>query len=980
MPPNVPVNLVIDGGEMGQRIRSFDWAAHPLGEQPTWPAALRTVVSLMLTTQHPVLIFWGSELYCFYNDAFAQSLGPEKHPTMLGARGREIWAEVWPVVGAQLEQVLNGNSFFRENEKVPIVRHGALQEVYWTYSYSPIEQDGTVGGILVLCTETTATVLAERQRQADRERQQRLFEQAPGFIIIMRGPEHVVEFVNDVHKKTFGSGDWKGRSIRDAFPSIEGQGFFELLDQVYRTGETYEADGVNVSFQRGEDEAIETRALTFIYAPLHDEHGNICGIFCEGFDVTQGHHAHLRHAALSELADISREIEDPDAIAYAAAEILGRTLNVSRAGYGTIDTSSETIVIERDWNAPDIKSIAGTLHFREYGSYIDDLKAGRTVVVANADLDPRTKDTAASLKAISAHSFVNMPVTEQGDAVALLFLNHSEPREWRADELELIREFADRTQTAVERRRAELALRKTASALTDLNQSLEQWVADALAEKKVYADIIENSAASVTALDLDWRIVAINRANIEAFERVYGKRPAVGADFLELFEGWPEHLEQQRIIWSRALAGETFEIIQEFGDEKFDRRSYEVRFSPLRNKDGTMVGATSTSYDVTDRVKAEAQLATAQVQLRESQKLEAMGQLTGGVAHDFNNLLSPIVGSLDMLMRSGVGSEREKRLIGAAMQSAERARTLVQRLLAFARRQPLQARAVDVPALVADMAELIASTIGPQIKVVVEAEPDIPLAHADPNQLEMALLNLSVNARDAMPDGGTLTISASDECVRPGNPSELLPGHYVCLTIADTGKGMDQRVLARAVEPFFSTKGIGKGTGLGLSMVDGLARQLGGALTIRSKPSEGTEVQLWLPVSEEERGSPEARNIEVPALPRAGVALIVDDEDLVRLSTADMLSELGYQVVEASNGEEALDRVRSGLEPDLLVSDHLMPEMTGIDLARKLVAGQRDLKVLIVSGYAESEGIAPEFARLAKPFRKDELSASLAAL
>ena len=254
------------------------------------------------------------------------------------------------------------------------------------------------------------------------------------------------------------------------FPSIAGQGFFELLDKVYETGETYRADAVDVTFQRSPDRASETRALTFIYAPLYDEQGSITGIFCEGFDVTGGRYLRLRHAALTELADAVREIEDPDTIAYTAAEILGRALNVSRAGYGTIHTPTETITIERDWNAPGIESLAGTLHFRDYGSYIEDLKSGRTVVVSNADFDPRTKDTAASLKAISAHSLVNMPVTEQGDAVALLFLNCAEPREWQDEELQLIREFAERTRSAVARRKAEIALRDSERRLAFLDE------------------------------------------------------------------------------------------------------------------------------------------------------------------------------------------------------------------------------------------------------------------------------------------------------------------------------------------------------------------------------------------------------------------------------------------------------------------------------------------------------------------------------
>jgi len=381
--------------------------------------------------------------------------------------------------------------------------------------------------------------------------------------------------------------------------------------------------------------------------------------------------------------------------------------------------------------------------------------------------------------------------------------------------------------------------------------------------------------------------------------------------------------------------------------------------------------------DVTADKEREAELSAAQEALRQSQKMEAMGQLTGGVAHDFNNLLTPIVGSLDMLQRKGLGGEREQRMIAGAMQSAERAKTLVQRLLAFARRQPLQPIPVDIAQLVTGMGDLIESTTGPQIKVMVEAADELPPAKADPNQLEMALLNLAVNARDAMPDGGTLRISATAETVRAGHRTKIRPGAYVRVSVADTGSGMDEATLARAVEPFFSTKGIGRGTGLGLSMVHGLTSQLGGALTIQSRQGYGTNVELWLPVS----ATPvePTRTADQPTLGAAsrGVALVVDDEELVRMSTADMLSDLGYTVVEAGSAEEAMSLVDRGGRFDLIVTDHLMPGMTGTDLARAIRSSRPTLPVLLVSGYAEHEGIDSDLPRLTKPFRKDELAASL---
>ena len=394
---------------------------------------------------------------------------------------------------------------------------------------------------------------------------------------------------------------------------------------------------------------------------------------------------------------------------------------------------------------------------------------------------------------------------------------------------------------------------------------------------------------------------------------------------------------------------------------------------PVKDKDDRIVRLIGSSRDLTRELAAEEQL-------RQSQKLEAMGQLTGGVAHDFNNLLTPIVGSLDMLVRRGVGSEREQRLINGALQSAERAKVLVQRLLAFARRQPLQPTAVDLGKLVENMADLISSTTGPQIRVALEVSPDMPPASADPNQIEMALLNLAVNARDAMPNGGTLRITASAEAVQPGHATQLTPGRYARLSVADTGVGMDEKTLARAIEPFFSTKGVGKGTGLGLSMVHGLASQLGGSLTIQSREGLGTNVELWLPVSKAPVNEIGESPDQVASSTGQGAALLVDDEDLVRMSTASMLSDLGYTVVEAENAEQALRLVRDGLRPVLLVTDHLMTGMNGTELARVLQTECQGLDVLVVSGYAESEGIAPDLPRLTKPFRIDELAARLASL
>jgi PAS domain S-box-containing protein len=384
----------------------------------------------------------------------------------------------------------------------------------------------------------------------------------------------------------------------------------------------------------------------------------------------------------------------------------------------------------------------------------------------------------------------------------------------------------------------------------------------------------------------------------------------------------------------------------------------------------------ATGRDITGDKARQEELAATQEQLRQSQKMEAMGQLTGGVAHDFNNLLTPIIGFLDVLRKRLEGDNRARWMIDAALSSADRAKVLVQRLLAFARRQPLQPKPVDPADLLTSMRDLVASTCGPRVAVRLDLEPDLPPVLADRNQLEMAILNLAVNARDAMPEGGGLTLSAGLE--HPPPDIDLPSNDRVKITIADTGIGMDEETVRRAVEPFFSTKGIGKGTGLVLSMAHGLMAQLGGALTIRSRKGLGTAIELWLPLSQSLPAptSDEQKNSDR----KTGLVLLVDDEDLVRASTAELIRDLGYSVEEAASAEQALGLLGDGVKPDLILTDHLMPGMTGEELATELRNRKVRTPLLIVSGYADVDELDPTIPRLVKPFRAADLEAALGQL
>ncbi len=369
-------------------------------------------------------------------------------------------------------------------------------------------------------------------------------------------------------------------------------------------------------------------------------------------------------------------------------------------------------------------------------------------------------------------------------------------------------------------------------------------------------------------------------------------------------------------------------------------------------------------------------------QVHEMRKVESLGQLTGGVAHDFNNLLMAVLGNLELVRKFLPDDPKIHRLIDGAIQGAERGATLTKRMLAFARRQELKPETVEIPNLVDSMVEMLRRSLGPGIQITTGFEADVPPTRVDPNQLELALLNLALNARDAMPLGGKLTISAHRERVAAGDVPGLEPGEYVCITERDTGEGMDEVTLKRATEPFFTTKGAGCGTGLGLSMVDGLVAQSGGAMRITSRQGAGTTVELWLPVSQAqqvERPRPAAPTLIEET--RCCRVLVVDDDPIVLAGTAAMLEDLGHIATEVESAENALQILQSDANIDLVLTDHAMPGMTGTELAKHIRRNWPELAVVIATGYAELPGeLDAGVPRLSKPYRQQDLAVLVARL
>ena len=401
----------------------------------------------------------------------------------------------------------------------------------------------------------------------------------------------------------------------------------------------------------------------------------------------------------------------------------------------------------------------------------------------------------------------------------------------------------------------------------------------------------------------------------------------------------------------------------------------------IRGPDGVLLGFAKITRDITERKAAQESLDRAREALFQSQKMEAVGQLTGGVAHDFNNLLMAVLGSLELLRKRLSRDPQQLRLLDNAILGAKRGATLTQRMLAFARRQELDARSLDLPTLVQGMGELLGGSLGMDVEIEMVFPPSLPRIMADQNQLELALLNLCVNARDAMKAGGFIRIGAREEHVGAEHAGGLSQGDYVCLMVSDTGEGMSPEVLARATEPFFTTKGVGKGTGLGLSMVHGMAEQVGGTLILKSRPGEGTTAEIWLPVAGDTASAAHKQNdVHEPAEAAGGLKILaVDDDRLVLFNTTAMLEDLGHTVVEAISGEEALELLREQ-NFDLVITDQSMPRMTGVQLAEEIQAGWPQLPVILATGYAEIPGRANvKVPRLSKPFTERDLANAVAA-
>ena len=785
---------------------------------------------------------------------------------------------------------------------------------------------------------------------------------------------------------------WGGDGImiyNDAYSSFAGKRHPQLLGSKVREGWPEVAafnDHVMTAGLAGQSLSYRSQELTLHrsgkpeqvwmdldYSPVPGDDGELAGVIAIVVETTERIRAEQRLSFLDRLATQTVLSTDANDILRTTTRMTAEYLGVSNCAYADMDDDQDGFSIRGDWTAPGSPSIVGHYSLADFGKLaVQELGAGRPLIVNDnaVELDP---EEAATFQALGIAATICMPLVKNGRLTALMAIHHKAPRVWSDEDLAVIREVTERAWANVERVGVEAVLRASEENFRTLARAMPNhvWTAqpDGMLDwfnEQVYA----YSGATPGSLDGDAWVSIVH----------------------------PDDAPVAGLRWAEALqTGETYEAEFRLRRSDGEWRWHIARAVPIVGAFGQVIRWIGTNTDIQEQKEVTEALAdvnatleqrvaerthelvrTAEA-LRQSQKMEAVGQLTGGIAHDFNNLLGGIGGALEMIERH-LGehrSERIERYISGAQDSVRRAASLTQRLLAFSRRQTLDPKPTDINRLIAGLEELIRRTVGPTIELEVVVADDLCLTKVDPAQLESAVLNLAINARDAMPNGGRIKIeTANDHCDEAtAVKREMDAGDYIAICVTDSGTGMESGVVARAFDPFFTTKPLGKGTGLGLSMVHGFVRQSGGQVQIDSQPGRGTTVSLYLPRYTGKLGPHSAAEAgEIVDSGDGETILIIDDEEMIRMTASDLLRDAGYRVIEAGDGPSGLKLIDSDIAIDLLVTDVGLPGgLNGRQVADAARTRRPGLRVLFITGYAEhaalgSGSLEQGMGLITKPF------------
>jgi PAS domain S-box-containing protein len=899
---------------MARRMRAQDWSATTIGAIASWPQSLKTITAFLLDSPLPIVLLWGADGVMLYNDAYSVFA---RGTEKLGKKVADGWPEVADFNANVMRVGLSGRTLAYRDQELTLHRNGRSEQVWMNLDYSPVRDDsGRPGGVIAIVIETTQRVLADRRAAAEQERQRQMLQQMPGFVAMLSGPDLVFAYVNDAYVAISERTEFIGRRFRDVFADITGQGYYELFEGVLRTGRGVVIRGMEVRLHGRE----QIKYVDFALEPMRDAAGAVVGLFVGGYETTDLHRANeASRASETRLRELNANLE---------RQVIERTLARGLAWKVTPD-------------------LMGALNSRGY--FETSNPAWNTLL-------GWSEDEVASM--------------------SIFELLHP-------DDVERTRDGFNLTQIGQPAIRFPNRYR--------CKDGSYRWIS--------WVGVPEDGMVYCTGRDITDELAAeAERDHLWTLSEDMLARADYGGALLAVNPAWTNVLG-----WSERelLTNPYADIIspEDLGRTVAALESMRQRHEPTRfenrirasNGEWKSIGWTvspepdgmnfiAIGRDLSDYKARERELLVAQEALRQSQKMEAVGQLTGGLAHDFNNLLAGISGSVEVIsamLKRGRLNDVE-RYLNAAQNSTRRAAALTQRLLAFSRRQTLDPKPTDVNRLISGMEDLIRRTVGPSVELEVVGAGGLWPTKIDASQLENSLLNLCINARDAMaPAGGRLTIETANKWLdqRAAQERDLPAGQYLSVCVTDTGTGMSADIIARAFDPFFTTKPLGEGTGLGLSMVYGFARQSGGTVRIYSEVGRGTTMCLYLPRHLGALEEGESEELPVSAEPGHGeTVLVVDDEPIIRMIIRDVLIENGYLALEAADGPAALRLLQTKVRIDLLITDVGLPGgMNGRQVADAARVFRPALKVLFITGYAENAlvgngHLAPGMEVLTKPF------------
>jgi len=944
------------GGELGTLIRQFDWKKTSLGPLATWPQSLRTVTETLLRSPVPIVLLWGEDGIMIYNDAYSVFAGG-RHPKLLGSKVRDGWAEVADFNDNVMKVGLNGGTLAYKDQELTLYRHGQPEQVWMNLDYSPVlNEAGEPAGVIAIVVETTQRVIAERRVRANRDELHRvnevLFESQRslkdrekdlarvqqiariggvsvdlrnGFDNGRRSPEYL-----EVHGLDPDSVDTHEGWVRRLHPDDRDHALQHFLATVNGSGKHYSSEYRIVRPSDG-----QTRWIACEAEIERDEKGRPLRLVGAHMDITD---RNLAKELLRESEARFRLIANSAPVPMWVSKLDGTRGFANQAYLDFLGLGYEEALVF-DWRK--------ILHPDDLTRIVKESVAGE-----------------ASLK-----PFVLEARYHRADGAWRWMRSESQPR-WdpAGRHIGFIGVAHDIT-TAKE---AESELRR-------LNETLEQRIKQRTSQlesnEAQLRAIFETSNQYQGLLDLQGNIIYANKTALNGIQAAAAD--VVGRLFWD--SPWFSRTSGAREVVTQAFAsvlrGENVRtemlLHLPIGDRYFD-----FAMRPVFDQHGAVAAVLPEAVDITERRQAEEAL-------RQSQKMEAIGQLTGGVAHDFNNLLTIIRSATDFLRRRELTDDRRRRYIDAISDTVDRASKLTGQLLAFARRQPLTPQVFDVGVQVEAIAQLIRPLVGGRIQIRLKIRDPDCFAMADVAQFETTLINLAVNSRDAMEDEGIISINVEKaDAIPDSGTSRMRSGKFIAISVSDTGSGIAPDRLAAIFEPFYTTKEVGKGTGLGLSQAVGFAKQSGGEIVVTSALNKGSTFTIYLPQAEVPscQADGDTASSEAAASGRGHRILVVEDNEDVGKFSTELLQDLGYATRRADNAKQALALIAADeLAFDLVFSDVIMPGMNGVELATTIREQYPGLPVVLTSGYSSvlAENAHHGFELIQKPYSVEALSRTL---